>query len=110
MNDSTPPPKRPESDSDSSPPPPKRSKPESSPPPSQIPKTGPESSLLQWCRKGPTYQLDLSDIVLMYSRFYTMHHKANDHIKEVLKRRYKRGRDDEFVEMMEWILWLNEVD
>lgn len=123
MNDSSLPlPKRPKTEdleSDSSLPSPKRPKTaelesDSSPPP-QIPKTSElESGLQRWIsnRKNANVSCpsELSSIVLMYSRFYTMHHKADEHIRDVLDRRCKKGHDDEFVEMMKWILWVNQVD
>lgn len=104
---------------DSSLPSPKRPKTEelesdSSLPSPQIPKTELESGLQRWIsnRKhaNVSYPSELSSIVLMYSRFYTMHHKADEHIRDVLDRRCKKGHDDEFVEMMKWILWVNQVD
>jgi hypothetical protein len=50
------------------------------------------------------------NIVYAYSRFFIMHHRADEHIRDVLNRRREKGHDDEWVEVMKWILWLNDVD
>ena len=50
------------------------------------------------------------DIVQQYAQFCIKHHRADEHIREVLNRRREKGHDDEWAEVMDWILWLNEVD